>query len=97
MCPNLNMINNFGETIATFVAMPETRQIAQPKQLNILNINEKGAAPLRKIGLPLNSFFCNCESNHHFASTISFDFVSIPSLSQVLKIICGKILCEHYD
>ena len=27
----LSMVNDFGEGIATFVAMPKTRQIAQPK------------------------------------------------------------------
>ena len=40
-------------------------------------------------------FFFNCESNHGFVATLSFDCVSIPSPSKVLTIICGKILCEH--
>ena len=31
------MVNNYGEAVAAFVAMPETRQIAQPKQLNTTN------------------------------------------------------------
>ena len=40
-----------------FVAMPETRPIAQPNQeLNITNINRKRATLIDKIGLPLNSF-----------------------------------------
>ena len=51
------MVNDFGEAIAAFVAMLETRPIAQPKELNITNINGKGAAPHRKMGLPLNSLF----------------------------------------
>ena len=51
------MENSFGEAIAAFVAMPETRQIVPPKELNITNINRKGAAPHCKIGLPLNSVF----------------------------------------
>ena len=51
------MENNFGESIAAFVAMSETRQIVPPKELNITNINRKGAAPHRKIGLPLNTLF----------------------------------------
>ena len=64
------MVNNFGEAIAAFVAMPETRKIAQPKELNTTNINRKilgarftinrkGSTPHSKIDLPLNSFiFC---------------------------------------
>ena len=51
------MVNDFGEAIVTFVAMLETRQIAQPKELNITNIYNKGAVPHLKIGLPLNSLF----------------------------------------
>ena len=53
------MMNGFGEVIAAFVAMPETRQITQPKELNTtnLNINRKGTAPHRKIGLPPKSLF----------------------------------------
>ena len=51
------MVNNFGEAIAVFVAMPETRPIAQPKKLNTTNINRKGAALHRKIRLPLNRLF----------------------------------------
>ena len=50
------MVNNFRQPIAVFVAMPETRQIAQLKALNVTNINRKGAASHRKIDLPLNSF-----------------------------------------
>ena len=49
------MANNFGETIAAFVAMPETRQIAQPKKLNTTNTNRKWAASHRKTALPLNT------------------------------------------
>ena len=49
------MANDFEEAIAAFIAMPETRPIAQPKQHNTTNINRKGAAPNSKIGLPLNS------------------------------------------
>ena len=55
MCTYSNLVKNFGEAIVTFVAMPETRQMAQPKELNATNINRKGAAPHRKIGLPPNS------------------------------------------
>ena len=51
------MENDFEEAIAAFVAMPERKQTAQPKELNITNIDRKGAAPHRKIGLPLNSLF----------------------------------------
>ena len=51
------MVNNFGEAIAAFVAMPETRQIVPPKELNTPNINRKGAAPHHKIGLPLKNLF----------------------------------------
>ena len=90
------MGNDFGEAIAAFVTMPETRQIAQPKKLNTKNINRKGEATHRTIGLLL-VYFYNYESNHRFAATISFDFVSIPFLLQVLKIIRGKILCKHYQ
>ena len=46
------MANDFGDAIAAFVAVRETRQIAQPKQLNTTNINRKAAALLCKIGLP---------------------------------------------
>ena len=49
------MANNFGEDIATFVAMLETRQIVQSEELNTTNINRKGAIPHRKIGLLLNT------------------------------------------
>ena len=39
---------NIGRTIARFVAMPETRSIAQPNlELNTTNICRKGAAPWR--------------------------------------------------
>ena len=53
------MVNNLAEAIAAFVAMPETRPISQPNELNTTNIHvdRKGAAPHRKIGLPLNSLF----------------------------------------
>ena len=51
------MVNDLGEVLVAFVAMPETKQIAQPKELNNTDINKKGAAPHRKIGLPLNSLF----------------------------------------
>ena len=33
------MLNDFGETIPVFVAMPETRPTAQLNELNITNIN----------------------------------------------------------
>ena len=52
-----NKVNDFGKAEAAFVAMPETRQTAQPQKLNATNIIRKGAAPYRKIGLPLNSLF----------------------------------------
>ena len=59
-------------------------------------LNRKGATPHRKIGLPLNSlYFYSYESNYHFAATITFDYVSITAFSQVLTIVCGKILYEH--
>ena len=45
-----SMVNDFGEAIAAFVA-------SAAKELNITNINWKGAAPHLKIGLPLNSLF----------------------------------------
>ena len=45
------MVNDLGQAIAAYVAMPETRQIAQPKELNTTNINRKGAEPHRKIDL----------------------------------------------
>ena len=51
------MVNDFGEVIAAFVAMPETRPRAQPKELITTNINRKGTAPHRKISLLLNSLF----------------------------------------
>ena len=51
------MVNDFEEAIAALVAMPETRKIAQPKELNTTNINRRRAAPYRKIGLHLNSLF----------------------------------------
>ena len=51
------MVNNFGEAIAAFVIMPETRQIVPPKELTITNINRKRATPHRKTSLPLNSLF----------------------------------------
>ena len=51
------MVNDFGEAIAAFVVMKETRQIAQTKELDTTNINKNRAAPHRKIGLPLNSLF----------------------------------------
>ena len=40
------MVNDFGEAIDVFVAMPETRQTAQAKELNATNIDSKGAAPV---------------------------------------------------
>ena len=95
MCAYKNVVNGFVEAIAAFVARPEIRQTALPKELNTTNINRKEAALIGKIDLPFNSFFFNCESNQHFAATISFDYVSIPAPSQVLTIICGKIFCEH--
>ena len=62
------MMNDFGEAIAAFVAMQETRKIELPKQLNTIYsiytyiyiyiyINRKGEAPHWIIGLPLNSLF----------------------------------------
>ena len=52
------MVNDFEKAIAAFVAMSETRQIVQPKQLNrVLQIYKKGTAPHRKIGLPRNNLF----------------------------------------
>ena len=53
-------------------------------ELNATNINRKRATSHRKIGLPLNRFFYNYESNHHFAATISFDYVLITALSLIL-------------
>ena len=57
------MLNDFEEAIVAFVAMPETRQTAQPKELDITNIERKGAAPHRTIGSPLIVYFFNYESN----------------------------------
>ena len=51
------MVNDFEKAIATFIALPETRPIAQPIELKATNINSKGAAPNRKVGLPINSLF----------------------------------------
>ena len=73
--------------------MLETRQIAQPKELNITNINREKVKRHRKIGLPLNCYFCNCESNLRFAAAISFECVLIPPPSQILTIVCGNIFC----
>ena len=44
-------MNDAGKAITAFVAMPGTRQIAQP------NINTDRAAPNCKINLLLNSLF----------------------------------------
>ena len=88
------MVNDFVEAIAAFFAMPETRQIAQPKELSATNINRKGQNRLNA-KYPI-VYFCNCERNHRFAAIIIFDCVLIPFPSQVITIICGKILCEHY-
>ena len=79
-------MNDFEKETAAFAAIPETRQTAQPKELNITNVDRKGTAPHRKIGLPLNSYFCNYES-HRFVAISSSDCVLIPSTSQVLTII----------
>ena len=58
MGAHYNMVNDFGEAIAAFVAGSETRQIAQRKNLfNTTNINTNGAATNRKIGLLSNSLF----------------------------------------
>ena len=51
------MVNDFREATIAFIAMPETRQIAQPKELHTTNINRKGVAPHCKIVLSLNSLF----------------------------------------
>ena len=51
------MVNDFGKAVVFLVAMPETRQIAQSKEIDTTTINRKGAEPHRKIGLPLNSLF----------------------------------------
>ena len=51
------MGNKFEEAISTFVAMPETRQIVPPKELDTTNIYRKGAVLYREIGLPFNSLF----------------------------------------
>ena len=58
--------------------------------LNTTNMIWKGATSHCKIGLPLNSLFYNCESNHHFATTMSFHYVSIALPSQVLPIIVAR-------
>ena len=49
------MVNEFGKAKA--VAMPETEQTAQPKELNTTNIDRKKAASRRKMCLLLNSLF----------------------------------------
>ena len=49
------MVNDYGEAIVAFAAMPETRQTAQPKEFNTTNINKKGTAPHRKVGLLLST------------------------------------------
>ena len=38
------MMNDVGEALAAFVAMPETKPIAQPKELSTTNINWKGGS-----------------------------------------------------
>ena len=50
------MANNFGEAMAAFVVMLETRPIAQPKELTT-NMNRKREAPHRKIDLTVNYLF----------------------------------------
>ena len=35
MCPYLNMVKDFGKAVAAFDVMPETRPIAQPKELTV--------------------------------------------------------------
>ena len=75
--------------------MSETRQIVQSKELNITNINMKGATPHQKIGLPLISFISVIVKATTILLLQSVLIVSIPAPSEVLTIICGKILCEH--
>ena len=42
MCAYEDLVNDFGKAIADFVAMSETRQMAQPnEELNTTNINRK--------------------------------------------------------
>ena len=50
------MVNGFGEAIAVFVAMPETRH-STAKEHNTTNINRKRAASHRKIDLRINKLF----------------------------------------
>ena len=38
---------------------------------------------MEKKGLPMNSIFFNCESNHHFAATISFNMYDPFSLTSI--------------
>ena len=74
-------MSDVGEGLAAFVAMPETRQTVQPKNLisrtEILKGPNQRQIANRKIGLPLNSL-CNCENNDHLADTIIFRCASIP-------------------
>ena len=51
------MVNDFGEGMVVFVAMPENKANSTDKKLNITNINTKGALTNRKSGLPLNNLF----------------------------------------
>ena len=66
------LLNKFEEAIATFFAMTEIRPIAQPKNFKY---KCERASLKRKIGLPLNVYFCNCKSTYYLAATIIFDCV----------------------
>ena len=59
MGAHYNTVNDFAESTTVFVALQETRQLAQPNKLETTNTHviTKRAPTNHKIGPPLNSLF----------------------------------------
>ena len=98
------MVNDFGEAIATFVAMPETRQIAQPKELNATNINRKAAtrASLNAVrsdfadaGADASAATLECKE-FKYASKSDTDAASLPLESVLHQHLLFRLKCFEY-
>ena len=55
----------------------------------------KGETQSYEIGLPVNSYFCSCETNHHFATTTIFDCVTLVIFWKERMIACEIIVYKN--
>ena len=71
--------------LASFHAVAELKQAAQPKNLMPQMQVRKGAHQIVKRANHCILYFFNCQNNHHLGATINFGYISLSPHLQLQK------------